>query len=140
MLFDSPNVKAVRERPVILLADDSLTIRTMVSSRLERAGYDIELAADGAEALELAKRLDPDLFILDVEMPGLTGLEVTAHLRQAGVSSPVILLTGMDDETDVAAGLAAGANEYITKPFSPQDLYLLVSSLVSSPAETRALR
>jgi len=140
VLFDSPIQKPLRERPVVLLADDSLTIRTMVSSRLERAGYDIELAVDGDEALELARRLNPDLFILDVEMPGRSGLEVTEQLRRDGATVPVILLTGHDGEADVAAGLAAGANEYITKPFSPQDLYLLVRSMLPSPAGADAAR
>lgn len=140
MLFDRPAPRPLRERPVILLADDSLTIRTMVSSRLERAGYDIELAVDGDEALALADRLDPDLFILDIEMPGRSGLEVTEQLRRDGATVPVILLTAHDGEAEVAAGFAAGASEYITKPFSPQDLYLMVRSMLTSPAAAGAAR
>jgi DNA-binding response OmpR family regulator len=135
VLFADTDPALVRLRPVILLADDSQTIRTMVSSRLERSGYDVELATNGADALEVAARLAPDLYILDVVMPGSTGLEVTAQLRARGDTAPVILLTAQDDDDDVAAGRAAGADEYITKPFSPQDLYLLVRSLLPSAAE-----
>lgn len=135
MSFADFNTAPERTRPLILLADDSLTIRTMVSSRLERSGYDIELATNGSEALELAARLEPDMYILDVMMPEKTGLEVVRELRAQGDMAPVILLTSMDGDGDVAAGRSAGADEYITKPFSPQDLYLLVRSLLPSAAE-----
>jgi DNA-binding response OmpR family regulator len=135
VFFDNPDQRPTRTRPVVLLADDSLTIRSMVSARLERAGYDIELAVNGDEALDLAVRLTPDLYILDVEMPGRSGLEVTEQLRRDGVTAPVVLLTGLDGEAATAAGLAAGANEYITKPFSPQDLHRLVASLVPASAD-----
>lgn len=138
MSFADYNAAPARERPLILLADDSLTIRTMVSSRLERSGYDVELATSGAEALELAARLQPDMYILDIVMPGLTGLDVVRQLRAQADTAPVILLTSMDAEAHVAAGLEAGADEYITKPFSPQDLYLLVRSLLPSAAGAEA--
>jgi DNA-binding response OmpR family regulator len=140
VLFADLDTAPLRARPLILLADDSLTIRTMVSSRLERSGYDVELATNGAEALELAGRLQPDLYILDVVMPGQTGLDVVRQLRVQGDTAPVILLTAQDDDGDVAAGRAAGADEYITKPFSPQDLYLLVRSLLPSAAGAEAAR
>lgn len=138
MLFAELDPRQVREHPLILVADDSLTIRTMVASRLERSGYDVELATNGDEAVEFAGRLRPDLYIFDVEMPGKTGLEVTQQLRAEGDTAPVILLTSLDNADDIAAGQAAGADEYITKPFSPQDLYLLVSSLLPSAANAHA--
>ena len=140
MSFADYSTAPERARPLILLADDSLTIRTMVASRLERSGYDVELATNGSEALEFAARLQPDMYILDVVMPGQTGLEVVRQLRAQGDAAPVILLTSMDQEGDIAAGRAAGADEYITKPFSPQDLYLLVRSLLPSAAEADAAR
>ncbi len=140
MLFADLDRAPLRARPLILLADDSLTIRTMVSSRLERSGYDVELATNGDDALELAGRLQPDLYILDVVMPGQTGLDVVRQLRVQGDTAPVILLTAQDDDGDVAAGRAAGADQYITKPFSPQDLYLLVRSLLPSAAGAEAAR
>lgn len=138
MLFAELDPRQVRDHPLILVADDSVTIRTMVASRLERSGYDVELATNGDEAVEFASRLRPDLYIFDVEMPGKTGLEVTQQLRAEGDTVPVILLTSLDNPDDIAAGRAAGADEYITKPFSPQDLYLLVSSLLPSAANARA--
>jgi DNA-binding response OmpR family regulator len=140
VLFADLDTAPLRARPLILLADDSLTIRTMVSSRLERSGYDVELATNGDDALELAGRLQPDLYILDVVMPGQTGLDVVRQLRAQGDTAPVILLTAQDDDGDIAAGRAAGADEYITKPFSPQDLYLLVRSLLPSAAGAEAAR
>jgi DNA-binding response OmpR family regulator len=112
----------------------------MVSSRLEHSGYDVELATNGSEALDFAARLQPDMYILDVMMPVQTGLDVVRQLRAQGDTAPVILLTSMDADGDVAAGRAAGADEYITKPFSPQDLYLLVRSLLPSAAEAEAAR
>ena len=123
---------SLRSSPLILLADDSVTIRTMVASRLERSGYDVAQASDGEEALELALRLEPDLAILDVEMPKLTGYELTRRLRESEPTAalPIVLLTAKDKEEDVAAGLAAGASEYIKKPFSPQDLVLCAQRIL----------
>jgi DNA-binding response OmpR family regulator len=122
----------VRPDPLILLADDSITIRSMVATRLERSGYEVAQASDGEEALELALRLLPDLAILDVEMPRLTGYELTRRLRESEATAalPIVLLTGKDNEADVAEGYAAGASEYIKKPFSPQDLVLVADRLL----------
>jgi DNA-binding response OmpR family regulator len=121
-----------RSSPLILLADDSVTIRSMVASRLERSGYDVAQASDGEEALELALRLSPDLAILDVEMPKLTGYELTRRLRatEETAALPIVLLTAKDNEADVAEGFAAGASEYVKKPFSPQDLVLCAQRIL----------
>jgi DNA-binding response OmpR family regulator len=110
--------------PVVVVADDSRTIVAMVSSRLERAGYTVVTAANGEEALRLVQERSPVVVVLDVEMPGLDGLEVTRRLRanEATRELPIILLTAHGDEAAFAAGLAAGATDYITKPFSPQEL------------------
>jgi DNA-binding response OmpR family regulator len=116
-------------KPVVLVADDDPDIRTLVRIRLERAGYTVVSAADGAEALELAVANHPDVAILDVSMPNLTGLEVTRALRERYVSSPVILLTARAMEVDVREGGDAGAAAYITKPFSPQELEVAVREL-----------
>jgi two-component system alkaline phosphatase synthesis response regulator PhoP len=96
----------------------------MVSSRLERSGYEIITAANGEDALTLAHERRPVLVILDVEMPKLDGLEVTRRLRanDATRETPVILLTSHSDEASVAVGYEAGATDYIKKPFSPQEL------------------
>jgi DNA-binding response OmpR family regulator len=118
--------------PVILVADDSATISAMVSSRFARSGYDVVSAANGEDALRLARERLPALAILDVEMPRLNGLEVTAALREdeATKDIPVILLTAHDLDSDVARGFASGATDYVTKPFSPQELEARVETLL----------
>jgi CheY-like chemotaxis protein len=110
--------------PLILIADDSRTIVAMVGSRLERSGYAIVSAADGEEALRLAEERLPALVILDVEMPKLDGHEVARRLRagEATRAIPIVMLTGRDDAEALAAGYDAGADDYVTKPFSPQEL------------------
>jgi DNA-binding response OmpR family regulator len=121
------------QRTVILVAEDSHTVQAMVSSRLERSGYDVLATDNGSDALRLAQERRPALVILDIEMPGMTGVEVTRRLRADDGTRgiPVILLTSRDGEADVAAGYAAGASDYITKPFSPQELQLRVESLLA---------
>jgi DNA-binding response OmpR family regulator len=109
-------------RPLVLVADDDADILSLVRLRLERSGYSVVSARNGAEALELARERRPDLAILDVAMPELTGLEVTQRLREEHLDVPVILLTARARDVDVAAGADAGADVYVTKPFSPQEL------------------
>jgi DNA-binding response OmpR family regulator len=119
----------VNAKPLVLVADDDPDIRRLVRLRLERSGYSVVSASDGAEALELAAGCTPDLAILDVAMPNLTGLEVTRALRERHATLPVILLTARARESDVREGAEAGADAYITKPFSPQELELRVRDL-----------
>jgi DNA-binding response OmpR family regulator len=116
---------ADQHRPVVLVADDDHDILTLVSFRLERAGYDVIQAHDGEEAVRLAVERGPDLAVLDVMMPKLDGYEATRQLRDHEATSgvPVILLTARVQETDVARGIEAGADDYVTKPFSPQELH-----------------
>jgi DNA-binding response OmpR family regulator len=108
----------------VLVADDDQDILMLVSFRLERAGYDVIQAHDGEEAVRLAFERAPDLAVLDVMMPKLDGYEATRQLRDRETTSklPVILLTARVQEVDVARGLEAGADDYVTKPFSPQEL------------------
>jgi DNA-binding response OmpR family regulator len=117
--------------PLILVADDSRTILSMVSSRLERSGYEVVTAANGEEALHLTAERLPSLVILDVEMPQLDGYEVTRRLRADDLTSaiPIVLLTGRQEE-ERAVGLEAGATDYITKPFSPQELVARVERIL----------
>ena len=116
--------EAVQARPLVLVADDDQDILMLVSFRLERAGYDVIQAHDGEEAVRLAFERAPDLAVLDVMMPKLDGYEATRQLRDRETTSklPVILLTARVQEVDVARGLEAGADDYVTKPFSPQEL------------------
>jgi DNA-binding response OmpR family regulator len=117
---------------VIVVADDDADILDLVSLTLERAGYVVHCARDGEEALELVRRECPDVAVLDVAMPKLDGLELTRRLRSdpdtSGVS--IVLLTARVQEADTGIGLAAGAHEYIPKPFSPQELQDRVAMLL----------
>jgi DNA-binding response OmpR family regulator len=121
-----------RERPVVLVADDDPDILQLVAFRLERAGYDVVQATDGEQALQLATELHPDLAVLDVMMPKLTGYDVTRRIREAEATRdmPVILLTARVQEADVQQGFEAGADDYLKKPFSPQELRARVQAIL----------
>lgn len=116
--------------PVVLVADDDDDILQLVAFRLERAGYRILTASDGEQALQIALDEHPDLAVLDVMMPRLTGLEVTERLRAQGERMPIVLLTARVQEDDVARGFEAGADDYIKKPFSPQELRARVQAML----------
>ncbi|MDX6491397.1 MAG: two-component system, OmpR family, response regulator [Gaiellaceae bacterium] len=118
-------------KPLVLIADDDADILSLVRLRLERSGYAVISAQDGTEALALAASRHPDIAIFDVSMPGMSGFDVTRRLRETDTTTPVILLTARALEADVEAGAAAGANAYLTKPFSPQDLESRVRALTS---------
>jgi len=122
--------------PLVLVADDEEDIRALVAFRLKRAGYEVITASDGEEALLLATTRLPDLAVLDMMMPKATGLEVTRSMRdqEATKHIPVILLTARAQEADVARGFEAGADDYVKKPFSPQDLQTRVQALLDRPA------
>ena len=111
-------------RPLVLVADDDPDILALVRFRLERDGYEVLSAPDGETALDLAMARTPDLAVLDVMMPRLDGYEVTRRLRAHGPTTtiPIILLTARVQEPDLERGFEAGADDYVTKPFSPQAL------------------
>lgn len=113
----------------ILVVDDDPTVAEVVTGYLRRAGFEVETAADGPSALACAGRVWPDLVVLDLMLPGLDGLEVCRRLRATG-PVPVIMLTARGDEDDRIAGLELGADDYVTKPFSPRELVLRVSSVL----------
>ena len=118
--------------PVLLIADDDEDILNLVQLRLSRSGFDVVVARDGEEALRLARERCPDLAVLDWMMPKLNGIDVLRGMRSGGETAqiPVILLTARVSEADVAEGLAAGADGYITKPFSPQELASRVRAIL----------
>lgn len=120
------------DHPLVLVADDDPDILDLVRYRLERSGYIVATAADGAEALALAGSLGPSLAVLDVMMPSLNGFEVTRRLREdpATARIPVILLTARAQEADVQEGFAAGADDYLRKPFSPRELSARVQAVL----------
>ena len=106
----------------ILLIEDDKTIRLALGFTLTNEGYELTVATDGAQGLEVARTADPDLILLDVMLPKLSGLEVARLLRSDGNKVPIIMLTALDQEVDKVAGLDAGADDYVTKPFSTAEL------------------
>jgi len=117
----------------VLIADDDKALSEAIAVTLGMKGLRTIVANDGERALTLACALQPDLILLDVTMPGRSGIEVCATLKTdpATASTPVILLTAKKDETDRMVGIAAGADEYLTKPFSPTELIALVSEVLA---------
>jgi DNA-binding response OmpR family regulator len=123
---------AERDRPVVLAADDDEDILELVAFRLERSGYTVLQARDGEQALELARSENPDLAVLDVMMPKLDGFELTRRLRAEEATSrmPIILLTARAQDSDVDQGFESGADDYLRKPFSPQELSTRVQAIL----------
>jgi DNA-binding response OmpR family regulator len=121
-----------REQPLVLAADDDDDIVGLVVFRLERAGYKVIVAHDGEEAFELAVKERPDLAVLDVMMPKLDGFELTRRLRatEATKQMPIILLTARSQDADVQQGFDAGADDYLRKPFSPDELRVRVQAIL----------
>jgi len=125
----------------ILVVDDDPPIRRMLGRTLEAEGYAVESADDGGGALAAIERSAPDLVVLDVALPGLDGLAVLRRLRGKGLSLPVLLLTARDAVPDRVAGLDAGADDYLVKPFATEELVARVRALLRrghEPGETLA--
>ena len=120
----------------ILVVDDDLTIGEVVGEYLRDAGLETRHAADGPSALSLAREWPPDLVVLDLMLPGISGLEVCRRLRAAhGTQAlPVIMLTALSEEADRVTGLETGADDYVTKPFSPRELALRVQAVLRRAA------
>ncbi|WAC65119.1 response regulator [Agrococcus sp. SL85] len=112
----------------ILVVDDDRDIRDLVAIKLESAGLEVETRADGVQGLEAAAEGPWSAIVLDVMMPGMSGIDVLRALRERGVETPVILLTARGQEKDIEAGFAAGADDYVTKPFSPRALLARVTA------------
>jgi DNA-binding response OmpR family regulator len=113
----------------IVVIEDEVAIASAVAARLRSAGYQAEIATDGPSGVELVDRVAPDLVVLDLMLPGIDGLEVCRRIqRQRRV--PVLMLTARDDESDLLAGLATGADDYLTKPFSPRELVARVQAVL----------
>ena len=114
----------------VLVVDDDPTVSEVVRSYLVHAGFDVEQAADGVTALAVAARTRPDLVVLDLMLPGLSGLEVCERLRSARPDVAVVMLTALGEESDRVVGLESGADDYLVKPFSPRELVLRVQSVL----------
>ncbi|MGX6607073.1 response regulator transcription factor [Micromonosporaceae bacterium Da 78-11] len=118
---------------VVLVADDDADIRDLVAFKLEQAGFEVISVEDGQAALEQAKAHVPTLAVLDVSMPGLSGIDVCRMLRAdpATAGMLIIMLTARVQEQDVEGGFNAGADDYVTKPFSPRELVSRIQALLS---------
>lgn len=113
----------------ILVVEDDLSLQETLAYNLTRQGYTVETAGDGLIALEAARRLRPDLIVLDIMLPGLDGFEVCRVLRKE-MSTPILMLTARDDEIDRIVGLEVGADDYLTKPFSMRELMARVKAML----------
>ena len=121
-----------RMRHTILVADDEAVLRALVRATLSSAGYDVLEAADGDEALELARSARPDLIVLDLMMPGKSGLDVLRELRADPelAATPVVMLTARTRAADREAAAEAGADRFLAKPFSPRELVRIVADVL----------
>jgi len=118
----------------VLVVEDEGAIADAVVSRLRAEGFEARSVADGTLAVEWCRRLRPDLVVLDLMLPGLDGLEVCRQI-QAERRVPVVMLTARDDETDLLVGLSVGADDYVTKPFSPRELVARIRAVLRRVAD-----
>ncbi len=136
-------------RFTVVVVEDELSIAEGIAARFRAEGYTVAIAHDGPSGVQLVERLQPDLVILDLQLPGFDGLEVCRRI-QKDRHIPVIMLTARDTETDLVIGLAVGADDYLTKPFSPRELVARSQALLrrvavsnqrdTSPTETSGNR
>src|SRR5690242_8725207 len=115
--------------PRVLVADDDPPLRRMLERTLVAEGFDVTLAADGGAALVAAEQTAPDVIVLDVAMPVLDGFAVCRRLRHKGLPTPILMLTARDAVPDRVAGLEAGADDYLVKPFAVQELIARIRAL-----------
>ena len=112
----------------ILVVEDEPALQETLVYNLEKQGYNVESTADGRNALEIARKLNPDLIVLDIMLPSMDGIEVCKTLRRENFNNPILMLTARDDEIDRVVGLEIGADDYITKPFSMRELLARVKA------------
>lgn len=124
------SVNCVEMKPRVLIAEDDAAVRTAVERVLKLEGYDVTVTADGAAALNEILSREPDLAVLDVMMPFTDGLSVCRELRRQGIRLPILMLTARDQVTDRVAGLDAGADDYLVKPFAIDELLARVRALL----------
>jgi two-component system response regulator RegX3 len=114
----------------VLVVEDEAAIADAIEYALRAEGYEVETAADGARGLEQAQSLDFDLLLLDLMLPGLSGVEICRRLRAEGATVPIVMLTAKDSEFERVLGLELGADDYVTKPFSMPELVARIRALL----------
>ena len=114
----------------VLVVEDDLTMAEVLRAYLSRAGYQVDSSGDGNDALRMWQRVAPDVVILDIMLPGLSGLEVLRRQRRSGDQTCVIVLSARGEEEDRLVGLETGADDYVVKPFSPREVVLRVEALL----------
>lgn len=119
----------------ILVVDDESSIVTLLEFNIKKAGYEVITAFDGAEGYDLAISKRPDLIVLDLMLPKMDGIEVTKKLRQSKVDVPILMLTAKDEELDKIIGLELGADDYLTKPFSPREVVARIKAILRRAAK-----
>ncbi len=119
-------------KETILIVDDEEDIIELIKYNLKNEGYNILTALTGEEAIKISKQTRPDLMVLDLMLPGIDGLEVTRYLRSNGETKdmPIVMLTAKGEESDVVTGLELGANDYMSKPFSPRELTARIRAIL----------
>ena len=128
--------EGLRDR--VLVVDDDPPLRRMLARTLTAEGYEVTVAADGGAALAEAERAAPDVIVLDVAMPALDGLAVCRRLRSKGLPTPILMLTARDAVPDRVAGLEAGADDYLVKPFAVQELIARLRALTRRGSDAHA--
>ena len=121
--------------PKILIVDDEPNIRDLLTTSLRFAGFAVRAVGNGAQAISAVLEEEPDLIILDVMLPGLSGFDVLKQLREAGVRTPVLMLTARGDDVDRIVGLDLGADDYLPKPFNPRELLARVKAILRRTTE-----
>lgn len=130
-------IKNLKRRKHILVVDDERDLTELLEYNLRKAGFEVTVVHDGRAAIEAAGRIKPDVVVLDVMLPELTGTEVATRLRTNGATSgiPILMLTAKTDEVDQVVGFAVGADDYVTKPFSVKVLLARVDALLRRSGE-----
>ncbi|WP_334168832.1 response regulator, partial [Timonella senegalensis] len=114
----------------LVIVDDEPNIRELLSTSLRFAGFEVFVADDGQSALELITNMQPDLIVLDVMLPDMDGFTVTRRLRERGIHTPVLFLTARDDTADKISGLTVGGDDYVTKPFSLEEVVARIRAVL----------
>lgn len=124
----------------ILIVEDEKPIQTLLKYNLKQAGFETLIAGDGEEAIHMTTAYSPDLILLDIMLPKMDGIEVCKSLRESGLNIPIIMLTAKGDELEKVLGLEIGADDYMTKPFSPREVIARINAVLrrSSPDQKTA--